>query len=45
MQNNMEEKQAFVSDVEHENDVEMGHNMEVATDGNTEVGNRGAPTC
>ena len=41
MQNDMEEKQASVSDVEHEIDVEMGHNMEMATDGNTEVGDRG----
>ena len=41
MKNDMEEQQAFVSDVEHEIDVEMGHNMEMATDGNTEVGDRG----
>ena len=45
MQNDMEEQQASVSDVEHEIDVEMGHNMEMATDGNTEVGDRGALTC
>ena len=45
MQNDMEEQQASVLDVEHEIDVEMGHNMEMATDGNTEVGDRGAPTC
>ena len=37
----MEEQQASVSDVEHEIDVEMGHNMEMATDGNTEVRDRG----
>ncbi|KAL6343175.1 hypothetical protein AAG906_020973 [Vitis piasezkii] len=43
--NDMEEQQASVSDVEHKIDVEMGHNMEMATDGNTEVGDRGAPTC
>ena len=41
MQNDMEEKQASVSDVEHEIDVEMGPNMEMATDGNTKVGDRG----
>ncbi|RVW89585.1 hypothetical protein CK203_036411 [Vitis vinifera] len=41
MQNDMEEQQASVSDVEHEIDVEMGHNMEMTTDGNTEVGDRG----
>ncbi|RVW82850.1 hypothetical protein CK203_051204 [Vitis vinifera] len=45
MQNDMEEQQASVSDIEHEIDVEMGHNMEMATDGNTEAGNRGALTC
>ncbi|KAL6343177.1 hypothetical protein AAG906_020975 [Vitis piasezkii] len=44
MQNDMEEQQASVSDVEHEIDVEMGHNMEMATDGNLEVGDR-ALTC
>ena len=37
----MEEQQASVSDVEHEIDVKMGHNMEMATDGNTEVRDRG----
>ena len=41
MQNDMEEQQASVSDVEHEIDVEMGHNMEMTTDGNIEVGDRG----
>ncbi|RVW37341.1 hypothetical protein CK203_087687 [Vitis vinifera] len=41
MQNDIEEKQASVSDVKHEIDVEMGNNMEMATDGNTEVGDRG----
>ncbi|KAL6324057.1 hypothetical protein AAG906_006328 [Vitis piasezkii] len=41
MQNDMEKQQASVSDVEHEIDVEMGHNMKMATDGNTEVGDRG----
>ena len=41
MQNDMEEQQASVSNVEHEIDVEMGHNMEMATDGNIEVGDRG----
>ena len=41
MQNDMDEQQTFVSDVEHEIDVEMGHNMEMATDGNTKVGDRG----
>ena len=41
MKNDMEEQQASVSDVEHEIDVEMGHNMEMATDGNTEVRDRG----
>ncbi|KAL6333340.1 hypothetical protein AAG906_028525 [Vitis piasezkii] len=41
MQNDMDEQQASVSDVEHKIDVEMGHNMEMATDGNTEVGDRG----
>ena len=45
MKNDMEEQQAYVSDVEHEIDVEMGYNMEMAIDGNTEVGDRGAPTC
>ena len=45
MKNDMEEQQASVSDVEHEIDVEMGHNMEMATDGNTEIGDRRAPTC
>ena len=45
MQNDMEEQQASISDVEHEIDVEMGHNIEMATDGNTEVGDKGAPTC
>ena len=40
MQNDMDEQQTFVSDVEHEIDVEMGHNMEMATDGNTEVEDR-----
>ncbi|KAL6311255.1 hypothetical protein AAG906_035766 [Vitis piasezkii] len=41
MQNDMEKQQTSVSDVEHEIDVEMGHNMEMATDGNTKVGDRG----
>ncbi|RVW23158.1 Retrovirus-related Pol polyprotein from transposon TNT 1-94 [Vitis vinifera] len=41
MKNDMEEQQASVSDVEHEIDVEMGHNMEMATYGNTEVGDKG----
>ena len=41
VQNDMEEQQASVSDVEHEIDVEMGHNMEMATDGNTEVRDKG----
>ena len=41
----MEEQQASISDVEHEIDVEMGHNIEMAIDGNTEVGDKGAPTC
>ena len=41
MQNDREEQQASISDVEHEIDVEMGHNMEMATDGNIEVGDRG----
>ena len=41
VQNDMEEQQASISDVEHEIDVEMSHNIEMATDGNTEVGDRG----
>ena len=36
----MEKQQASVSNVEHEIDVEMGHNMEMATDGNIEVRDR-----
>ena len=41
VQNDMEEQEASVSDVEHEIDVEMGDNMEMATDRNTKVGDRG----
>ena len=37
----MEEQQASISDVEHEIDVEMGHNIEMAIDGNTELGDMG----
>ena len=41
MQNDREEQQASISDVEHEIDVEMGYNIEMVIDENTEVGDRG----